>query len=236
MATFNRVLLKLSGEALAGNGALHSDEVIQEIARQIIDLRERGVSVGIVIGGGNIWRGAANGQIERTISDKIGMLATVVNCLYVSGIFRNEGLSTRVLTPSAVMDMTESFSKDKAVEYLDRGDIVFFAAGTGNPYFSTDTGVVLRALEVGADLVLLAKNIDGVYDADPKLVAGASKFETISLSEVVKRDLRVMDLSATIMARDNQVPLRVFSLTEPDSIRKAAGIIDGFSGTTVTVD
>lgn len=234
--SLNRVLLKLSGEALAGDsGKLYDDDIIKQLSWQIVELKQHGIQVGIVIGGGNIWRGATNTQINRSKSDQLGMLSTVMNCIYVSEIFRADGLKTHILTPFDCGSMTELFSKDSAVKYLDSGDIVFFAGGTGHPFFSTDTGAVLRALEIEADAVLLAKNIDGVYDDDPRQNSQAQKFDTISLDDVIARDLKVMDLSATIMARDNKLPLQVFSLVEKDSIRKAALIVEGFNGTSVTV-
>ncbi len=216
-----RILLKLSGEALAG--AKHTgfdDDVIRGVARQVKTLTDDGVEVGIVIGGGNFWRGRSSDSIDRTKADQIGMLATVMNCIYVSEIFRSEGMKTNVLTPFECGSFTKLFSKDRANKYFDRGHVVFFAGGTGHPFFSTDTGVVLRAIEVDADGILLAKAIDGVYDSDPKVNPDAKRYDEISLDEVIEKRLQVVDLTASIMARDNKMPMWVFALNDEDSIVK----------------
>lgn len=214
-----RILLKLSGEALAGDKHTgFDDDVIRGVARQVKTILSDGIEVGVVIGGGNFWRGRSSDSIDRTKADQIGMLATVMNCIYVSEIFRSEGMMTNVLTPFECGSFTKLFSKDRANKYFDRGQVVFFAGGTGHPYFSTDTGVVLRAIEVDADGILLAKAIDGVYDSDPKINPDAKRYEEISLDEVIEKRLQVVDLTASIMARDNKMPMWVFALNDEDSI------------------
>ncbi len=216
-----RILLKLSGEALAGEKHTgFDDSVIQGVARQVKSLTDDGIEVGIVIGGGNFWRGRSSDSIDRTKADQIGMLATVMNCIYVSEIFRSEGMMTNVLTPFECGSFTKLFSKDRANKYFARGHVVFFAGGTGHPFFSTDTGVVLRAVEVDADGILLAKAIDGVYDSDPKVNPDAKRYDEISLDEVIEKRLQVVDLTASILARDNKMPMWVFALNDKDSIVK----------------
>lgn len=210
-----RVLLKLSGEALAGDKKTGLDEnAVRAVAMQVKQLVESGVQVGIVTGGGNFWRGRTGEEIDRTKSDQLGMLATVMNCIYVSEIFRGVGLETQIFTPFVCGAFTELFSKDKANAAFAEGKVVFFAGGTGHPYFSTDTGVVLRAIEMDADAILLAKAIDGVYDDDPATNPQARKYDEVSIDEVIAKNLRVMDLTASVMARDNKMPLVVFGLEE----------------------
>ena len=214
-----RILLKLSGEALAGDKKTGFDEdVVRGVALQVKQLIEKGTEVGIVIGGGNFWRGRTSENIDRTKADQIGMLATVMNCIYVSEIFRSVGMMTNILTPFECGSFTKLFSKDRANKYFARGQVVFFAGGTGHPYFSTDTGVVLRAIEVDADGILLAKAIDGVYDSDPKTNPNAVRFDEISIDDVIAKNLQVVDLTASILARDNKMPMWVFALNAQDSI------------------
>lgn len=234
MKTWNRVLLKLSGEALAGDKKTGFDEATCiEVAKQVKELVDKGVEVGIVIGGGNFWRGRTSETIDRTKADQIGMLATVMNCIYVSEIFRYVGMMTQVLTPFECGSMTKLFSKDRANKYFKKGMVVFFAGGTGHPYFSTDTATVLRAVEIEADVILLAKAIDGVYDSDPKTNPSAIKYDEISIGEVLDKKLAVIDLSATIMCLENKMPMMVFGLNEPNSI---VNTVNGkFTGTKVTV-
>ena len=224
-----RVLLKLSGEALAGAKKTGYDEdTVKEVARQVKLSADAGVQIGIVIGGGNFWRGRTSEAIDRTKADQIGMLATVMNCIYVSEIFRNAGMETEIFTPFACGSMTKLFSKDQANACFQAGTIVFFAGGTGHPYFSTDTGIALRAVEMEADCILLAKAIDGVYDSDPKVNPNAKKYETISIQEVIQKQLAVVDLTASIMCMEHKVPMAVFSLNEKDSIANAMqGKING---------
>lgn len=229
-----RIMLKLSGEALAGDKKTGFDEeTVKEVALQVKQLTDDGIQVGIVTGGGNFWRGRESESIDRTKADQIGMLATVMNCIYVSEIFRSVGMKTAILTPFVCGAFMELFSKDRANRYFDEGAVIFFAGGTGHPYFSTDTGVVLRAVEVEADVLLLAKSIDGVYDSDPKLNPGAKKYDELSIDQVVAENLQVVDMTASILARDNKMPMWVFGLNEKDSI---VGTVKGkFTGTKVTV-
>lgn len=229
-----RILLKLSGEALAGDKHMGFDEeTVRGVALQVKKLVDEGYEIGIVIGGGNFWRGRSSENIDRTKADQIGMLATVMNCIYVSEIFRSVGMQTEVLTPFECGSFTKLFSKDRANKYFAKGMVVFFAGGTGHPYFSTDTGVVLRAVEVEADVILLAKSIDGVYDADPAKVPGAKKYDEISIDDVIAKNLQVVDMTASILARDNRMPMWVFGLNEKDSI---VNTMSGkFTGTKVTV-
>jgi uridylate kinase len=230
-----RILLKLSGEALAGEKKTGFDEeTVRKVALQVKKLVDDGTEVGIVIGGGNFWRGRSSENIDRTKADQIGMLATIMNCIYVSEIFRSVGMMTSILTPFECGSFTKLFSKDRANKYFAKGQVVFFAGGTGHPYFSTDTGVVLRAIEVEADYILLAKAIDGVYDSDPAKNPDAKRYDTVSISDVIAQNLQVVDMTASILARDNKVPMRVFALQEENSIVKAA--TGSFNGTTVTTD
>ena len=229
-----RVLLKLSGEALAGEKKTGFDEAtVIEVAKQIRTIAEEGLEIGIVIGGGNFWRGRTSETIDRNKADQIGMLATVMNCIYVSDIFRHVGMKTEVFTPFVCGAFTELFSKDRAVKALDEGKVVFFAGGTGHPYFSTDTGITLRAIEMADDCILLATAIDGVYDSDPKVNPDAKKFDTISIQEVIDRKLAVVDLTASIMCMEHKMPMAVFSLNEKDGIANA--MQGKINGTIVTV-
>ncbi|MBR3104001.1 MAG: UMP kinase [Lachnospiraceae bacterium] len=228
-----RILLKLSGEALADSNRHYDDAVILGIAKQVKQILDDGNQVGIVIGGGNYWRGRTSENIDRPKADQIGMLATIMNCIYVSEMFRSTGIDTRIMTPFACSTFTELFSKDKAIRSMEKGRVVFFAGGTGHPYFSTDTGVVLRAIEVEADGIYLAKSIDGVYDADPKTHPEAKKYDTLTIDEVIEKNLQVVDMTASILARDNKMPMWVFDLTEENSIVKA--LSGNFNGTKVTV-
>ncbi|WP_300662204.1 UMP kinase [uncultured Acetatifactor sp.] len=229
-----RILLKLSGEALAGPRKTGFDEeTVRKVALQVKALAEDGMQIGIVIGGGNFWRGRTSENIDRTKADQIGMLATVMNCIYVSEIFRSVGLETSILTPFECGSFTKLFSKDRAIRYFAQGQVVFFAGGTGHPYFSTDTGVVLRAIEVEADVILLAKSIDGVYDDDPNENPAAKKYDEVTLDELIARNLQVVDMTASILARDNKVPMWVFGLNEENSIVNA--LKGSFRGTKVLV-
>lgn len=231
---WNRVLLKLSGEALAGPKKTGFDEdTVKEVARQVKLSADAGVEVGIVIGGGNFWRGRTSGTMDRTKAYQIGMLATVMNCVYVSEIFRGAGMKTEILTPFVCGSMTKLFSKDLANEYFSQGKVVFFAGGTGHPYFSTDTGITLRAAEMEADVILLAKSVDGVYDSDPAVNPKAKKYDTISIEEVIEKKLAVVDLTASIMCMEHKIPMAVFDLGEPDSIANA--MRGKINGTVITV-
>ena len=202
-----RFLLKLSGEALANENKKYNDDIILGIAGQVKTLLDKGNQIGIVIGGGNYWRGRTSENIDRTKADQIGMLATIMNCIYVSEMFRSQGIGTEIFTPFACSTFTKLFSKDAAVEALNEGKVVFFAGGTGHPYFSTDTGVLLRAIEVDADGIYLAKAIDGVYDSDPKKNPAAKKYDKVSINEVIEKNLQVVDMTASVLARDNHMPM-----------------------------
>lgn len=229
-----RVLLKLSGEALAGEQKRGFDEAtVTEVAKQIKTIVDEGLQVGIVIGGGNFWRGRTSGAMDRSKADQIGMLATIMNCIYVSDTCRYVGLKTEVFTPFVCGAFTTLYSKDAVEESFAEGKVVFFAGGTGHPYFSTDTATVLRAVEIGADAILLAKAVDGIYDSDPKVNPDAKKYDEISIDEVVAKKLAAMDLTASIMCMEQKMPMLVFGLDEKDSI---VNTVHGkFSGTKVTV-
>lgn len=229
-----RIMLKLSGEALAGAKHQGFDEpTVTEVARQVKQLVDAGVQVGIVIGGGNFWRGRTSETIDRTKADQIGMLATVMNCIYVSEIFRSVGMMTSVLTPFECGSMTKLFSKDRANKYFAHNMVVFFAGGTGHPYFSTDTATTLRAIEIEADGIYLAKSIDGVYDSDPKTNPDAKKYDEVSIQEVIDKKLAVVDLTASVMCLENRMPMYVFGLNGENSIVNAVN--GSFRGTKVTV-
>lgn len=239
----SRIVLKLSGEALAGEndgvmrnakGAvkLYDEQVIAGIARQVKTLHDEGHQIAVVTGGGNIWRGRTGNEIDRVKSDQIGMLATVMNCIYVSEIFRGAGLQTQVMTPFACGAFTELFSKDRAVKCFEEGVVVFFAGGTGHPYFSTDTGIVLRAVEVDADMILMAKNVDGVYDSDPNKNPDAKRFDHLTYEEVVERNLQAVDMTSSVLAKENGMEMRIFALQGEQSIVRAAS--GDFVGTTIT--
>lgn len=234
MKAFDRVLLKLSGEALAGDKKTGFDErTCIAVAKQVKQLVDQGIQVSIVIGGGNFWRGRTSETIDRTKADQIGMLATVMNCIYVSEIFRHVGMNTDVFTPFSCGSMTRLFSKDSVTSLMKQGGVAFLAGGTGHPYFSTDTATVLRAVELECDTILMARAVDGVYDSDPKQNPKAKKFETIPMQEVLDRKLGIVDLTATVLALENNMPILLFGLAEDNSIVKAA---QGKSnGTTITV-
>lgn len=229
-----RVLLKLSGEALAGPNKTGFDEAtVMNVAKQVKTLADEGMEIGIVIGGGNFWRGRTSETIERTKADQIGMLATVMNCIYVSEIFRFIGMKTQVLTPFECGSFTKLYAKDRANKYFEKGMVVFFAGGTGHPYFSTDTATVLRAIEIEAETILLAKAVDGVYDSDPKQNPEAKKYDEVSIQEVIDKKLAVVDMTASIMCMENRMPMLVFGLNETDSIVNTAH--GKLNGTRVTV-
>ena len=203
------------------------------VAKQVKQIVDQGIQVAIVTGGGNFWRGRTSETIDRTKADQIGMLATVMNCIYVSDIFRHVGMKTEVFTPFVCGAFTSLFSKDAAVEALNEGKVIFFAGGTGHPYFSTDTGAVLRAIEIEADAMLLAKAIDGIYDSDPKVNPEAKKYDEISIQEIIDKKLMAVDLTASIMCLENKMPMLVFGLNEENSIVETMS--GNFNGTKVTV-
>ena len=229
-----RVLLKLSGEALAGEKKTGFDEAtVIEVAKQIREISKEGLEIGIVIGGGNFWRGRTSETIDRNKADQIGMLATVMNCIYVSDICRYLGMKTQIYTPFVCGAFTDLYSKDAVEESFAQGKIVYFAGGTGHPYFSTDTATVLRAVEIEAEAILLAKAVDGIYDSDPKSNPNAVKYDEISIEEVVAKKLAAMDLTASIMCMEQKMPMLVFALDEKDSIINT--VHGKFTGTKVTV-
>ncbi len=229
-----RVLLKLSGEALAGPNKKGFDEpTVLAVARQIKQVVDEGTQVAIVIGGGNFWRGRTSGAMERTKADQIGMMATIMNCVYVSEMCRHVGLQTEVYTPFIFASFTRVFAKDDVLEALNQGKVTFFAGGTGHPYFSTDTATVLRAIEIEAETILLAKAIDGVYDSDPKINPAAKKYDEITIQEVIDKQLKVIDMTASIMCLENKMPLLVFGLEEENSIINT--VHGDFNGTRVTI-
>lgn len=229
-----RVLLKLSGEALAGDKKTGFDETTcMGVAHQVKELAADGIQVAVVTGGGNFWRGRTSETIDRVKADQIGMLATVMNCLYVSEIFRHAGMQTEIFTPFVCGSFTTLFSKDAAIKALEEGKVIFFAGGTGHPYFSTDTGAVLHAIEIEADAMLLAKAIDGIYDSDPKVNPAAVKYDEISIDDVIAQGLAAVDMTASILCKENHMPMLVFGLNEEHSIVET--MKGTFTGTKVTV-
>ena len=229
-----RILLKLSGEALAGAEKKGFDEAtVIAVAKQIRTIVEEGTQVGIVIGGGNFWRGRTSETIDRNKADQIGMLATVMNCIYVSDICRYLGLRTEIFTPFVCGAFTSLYSKDAVEEGFAQGKVLFFAGGTGHPYFSTDTATVLRAVEIEAEAILLAKAVDGIYDSDPKVNPEAKKYDEISIQEIIDKKLMAVDLTASIMCLENKMPMLVFGLNEENSIVETMS--GNFNGTKVTV-
>lgn len=235
MSSYKRVLLKLSGEALAGDKGTGFDEATCiPVAKQIKELVDDGIQVSIVIGGGNFWRGRSSETIDRTKADQIGMMATVMNCIYMSEICRSVGLMTQVLTPFECGSFTKLFSKDRVNKYMSKGMVVFFAGGTGHPYFSTDTATALRAIEIEADIILAAKSVDGVYDSDPAVNPQAKKYETMKMSDIVEHQLGVVDLAAAVLCMENKMPMCIFGLNEKNSIINS--VSGACTGTIITVD
>ncbi|MDO5001347.1 MAG: UMP kinase [Eubacteriales bacterium] len=220
-AAYRRVLIKISGEALAADKKTGYDfEFVSRVCSAVKSCAEMGVQVGIVVGGGNFWRGVKDGagKVERVSADRMGMLATAMNCLAVADVFKQLGADAKVMTAVDIQGVGERYDTKKALEYLEGGKIVLFGCGTGLPFFSTDTAAVLRAAEIHADAILLAKNIDGVYSDDPRRNPNAVKFDSISYDEVLSRHLAVMDTTATSLAMDNSIPVVVFALAEPENI------------------
>jgi uridylate kinase len=219
---YKRVILKLSGEALAGvNGFGLDFNVAKRIALEIKELVDMGVEVGTVVGGGNIWRGRSGEGMDRTTADYMGMMATCINALALQDSLEQVGVKTRVQTAIEMKEIAEPFIRRRAMRHLEKGRVVIFAAGTGNPYFSTDTTAALRAAEIEADVILLAKKVDGVYDKDPHKYSDAKKYDTLSYIEVLEQGLQVMDSTATSLCMDNEIPILVFGLDEPGNIKKA---------------
>ena len=221
---YKRVLLKISGEALAGDKHFGFDfDVVSKVCDVIKKCTDMGVQMGVVIGGGNFWRGVKNGEgkMARSRADHMGMLATVMNCLAVSDVMEQKGIPVRVQTAVEMSTFAEHYTWERAVAHLEEGKVVLFGAGSGCPYFSTDTAAVLRAAEIGADAILLAKNIDGVYNADPAKDANAVKYDAITYEEVLAQHLAVMDSTATSLSMDNHIPVPVFALKDPENIIRA---------------
>ena len=219
---YKRVLLKLSGEALAGESGFGLDfNVAKRIALEIKELVDMGIQVGAVEGGGNIWRGRSGEGMDRTTADYMGMLATCINGLALQDSLEQVGVDTRVQTAIEMKAVAEPYIRRRAVRHLEKGRVVIFSAGTGNPYFSTDTTAALRAAEIEAEVILLAKKVDGVYDKDPHKYADAKKYDKLSYLEILDQGLQVMDSTATTLCMDNNIPILVFGLDEPGNIRKA---------------
>lgn len=219
---YKRVILKLSGEALAGVSGFGLDfNVAKRIALEIKELVDMGVEVGAVVGGGNIWRGRSGEGMDRTTADYMGMMATCINALALQDSLEQVGVMTRVQTAIEMKEIAEPFIRRRAMRHLEKGRVVIFAAGTGNPYFSTDTTAALRAAEIEADVILLAKKVDGVYNKDPHKYADAKKYDTLSYIDVLDQGLQVMDSTATSLCMDNNIPILVFGLDDPGNIRRA---------------
>lgn len=218
---YRRIMLKISGEALSGDKGMGIDAaILTDISDKIKTAWEMGVEIGIVVGGGNFWRGRSSSGMDRTTADHMGMLATVMNSLALQDALEARGVPTRVQTAIDMPRIAEPYIRRRAVRHLEKKRVVIFACGTGNPYFSTDTAAVLRAAEIDADVILLAKNVDAVYDSDPKLNPDAKKFDKISYLDVLQRQLGVMDSTATSLCMDNNIPLLVFSIKDPENIIK----------------
>ena len=221
---YRRVLLKISGEALAGDKHAGLDfQMIGRVCDVVKECLNLGVQVGLVVGGGNFWRGAKDGggRMERTRADHMGMLATVMNCLAVADVCEQKGIPVRVQTAIEMRPIAEPYIRARAIRHLEKGRVVIFGCGTGNPFFSTDTAAVLRAAEIGAEVILLAKNVDGVYSADPVKDPGAVKYDTISYDDVLAQHLMVMDTTATSLSMDNHIPVLLFALKDPEHILRA---------------
>ena len=224
MAAYKRILLKLSGEALMGDDAYGINRAtIVRIVREVQEVTQLGCEVAVVIGGGNIFRGVAGGSVgmDRATADYMGMLATVMNALALADTMRQEGITARVMSAIGIEQVVEPYVRPKALQYLEEGKVVIFAAGTGNPFFTTDTAAALRGAEIGAQIVLKATKVDGVYSADPKKDPSATRFERLTHDEAIRRNLQVMDTAAFALARDNGIPIVVFSVDEPGAIRAA---------------
>lgn len=222
---YKRVLLKVSGEALAGEAGRGLDfDVIDSVCDAIARCNKAGIQIGVVVGGGNFWRGLKDGKgmRERTRADHMGMLATTINCLALADILEQKGVDVRVQTAIEMRAMAEPYIRSRAIRHLEKGRVVIFGCGTGNPFFSTDTAAVLRAAEIDADVILLAKNVDGVYSADPNLDPNAVKYDTITYDDILAQHLQVMDSTATSLSMDNKIPVVLFALKDPENILRVA--------------
>lgn len=219
---YKRVLLKLSGESLAGKAGHGIDfDTVLEICKPIKEIVDMGAEVAIVVGGGNFWRGRSSGKMDRTRADHMGMLATAMNCMAVADVLEQKGVDVRVQTALEIKEVAEPYIRARAIRHLEKGRVVLFGCGIGSPFFSTDTAAVLRAAEINADVILLAKNIDGVYNADPAKDANAIKYDAISYEDVLAQHLAVMDSTATSLSMDNHIPVLVFALKDPENIIRA---------------
>ena len=220
-AKYQRIILKISGEALSGNGQNIDFDVVRRVAKQVVEVNNMGVAVCIIVGGGNIWRGRQGRDMDRVTADHMGMLATVINSLALQDALEALGVSARVQTAIEMRQIAEPFVRRRAMRHLEKGRVVIFACGTGNPYFTTDTATALRAAEMEADLILLAKNVDGIYDSDPKENSNAVRYNDISYMEVIERELKAMDTTAITLCMENDIPIMVFALAEENSIVRA---------------
>ncbi len=219
---YKRVIIKISGEALAGDKGMGFDQaVLQGVVEEICKVHNLGVQIGIVVGGGNFWRGRQGTEMERTTADHMGMLATVINALALQDAIERRGIPTRVQTALNITRVAEPYILRKALSHLDKGRIVIFACGTGNPFFSTDTAVALRAAEIGAEVILLAKNVDGIYDSDPKLNPNAKKYKEIGYLDFISQGLKAMDTAAVAICMENKTPILAFGLDEENSLVRA---------------
>lgn len=218
---YKRIILKISGEALSSPKSNIDFEIIDKVADQVIDIAQQGVEVGIIVGGGNIWRGRSGTHMDRTTADHMGMLATVINSLALQDALERKNQATRVQTAIEMRQIAEPYIRRRAMRHLEKGRVVIFACGIGNPYFSTDTAAALRACEIEAELIMLAKNVDGVYDSDPKVNTEAKKYSQITYMEVINQGLSVMDTTAITLCMDNKIPIHVFGLDEENSIRRS---------------
>ena len=220
--TYKRVMLKISGEALSGTNGFGFDfDTISRIAKEVKEIVDMDIEVGLVVGGGNIWRGRSGEGMDRTTADHMGMLATCINALALQDALEGIGVKTRVQTAIEMKEIAEPFIRRRAVRHLEKGRVVIFGAGSGNPYFSTDTAAALRAAEIEADVILLAKNVDGVYDKDPNKFADAKKYDTLTYMEVIEQGLQVMDTTATTLCMDNNIPILVFGIEADGNIKRA---------------
>ena len=220
--TYKRVMLKISGEALSGTNGFGFDfDTISRIAKEVKEIVDMDIEVGLVVGGGNIWRGRSSEGMDRTTADHMGMLATCINALALQDALEGIGVKTRVQTAIEMKEIAEPFIRRRAVRHLEKGRVVIFGAGSGNPYFSTDTAAALRAAEIEADVILLAKNVDGVYDKDPNKFSDAKKYDTLTYMEVIEQGLQVMDTTATTLCMDNNIPILVFGLEGDGNIKRA---------------
>lgn len=219
---YKRVLIKLSGEALAGaNGSGIDFDIVKKVCASIKECVDMGAQIAVVVGGGNFWRGRSSGQMDRTRADHMGMLATVINALALADGLEQEGLTARVQTAIEMRQIAEPYIRNRAVRHLEKGRVIVFGCGTGNPFFSTDTGAALRAAEIGADIIFKATNVDGVYDSDPKTNPNAKKFDTLQYIDVLKNGLHVMDSTAASLCMDNNIPILVFNLNNTNNIVRA---------------